>query len=216
MQDPALCSGSPFCTSLASGPGGKLGAAGAGLPRRPVSCSPRSRNHSSCISSVIRWCMRGREADAHHPVMSCLPIFMAQLECPFLGKNVLQQPEAQSAPPFALPGHLEGGSQAHAVHGEARLCEPAAPLGGKLLKAKTASSAWLRTRPVKGCSMDFPRHPTAPRVYFRCRLSPNSRGCHLLESEWLLIPQEQARHKGCPSPFYRVWSCDQVCVSSLL
>lgn len=82
-----------------------------------LSCSPRSRNHSSCISSVIRWCMWGREANTHHPVMSCLPIFMAQLECPFLGKNVLKQPEAQSALSFALPRYLENGCQVRAVHG---------------------------------------------------------------------------------------------------
>lgn len=37
------------------------------FPRCPVKLlPPRSRNHSSCISSVIRWCMWGREANTHH------------------------------------------------------------------------------------------------------------------------------------------------------
>ena len=60
--------------------------------------------------------MWGRKADTHRPVKSRLPIFMAQLECPFLGKNVLRQPEARSALSFVLPRHLEIACQVRAVH----------------------------------------------------------------------------------------------------
>lgn len=127
--------------------------------------------------------------------------------------NVLQQPEAQSALSFVLPRHLENllsGMRCTQISPSSQTCRSTG-----LLKAR---AAWCLAENVacKGAPWTFLDTPRPPEFILSADSAPKCRGCHLLESEWLLIPQEQTRHEGWPGVVYGVWSGDQVCVSSLL